>query len=488
MSRSIPKLTSLKTESKLRARLDELGIRLPLSSEAPADVLSAPLELRDGVAGTRKVGNRFAILPMEGWDATIDGRPTELVRRRWRRFGESGAKLIWCEATAVRVDGRAHPKQLPRDPGATTEPGNLRHGLVEAHRARFGQTDDLVVGLQLTHSGRWARPDGTQQPRTAFRHPWLDGRVHADETSVFSDEELAELSDDYIAAAVRARDAGFDFVDVKHCHGYLLHELLAPDAREGDYGGSMAGRTRFLRDVVAGIREQAPELHIAVRLSAFDFAPFSKSEDGVGICEADSGYPHAFGGDGSGVGINLDESNAFLSELEALGIGLVCITAGSPYYCPHIQRPAAYPPSDGYLPPEDPLVGVARMLAATRELSLAHPDLTIVSSGLSYMQEWLPRVGAGAVEQGAGQLVGLGRIALSYPELPADVLASQELKRGKICRTFSDCTTAPRNGLISGCYPLDPHYKSMKDAKRVAKLRTDAARTRPAKGGGPSDS
>jgi len=476
MSRKIPKLTSLKTETQLRARLDNLDIQLPLASARPRDILGAPLELRDRVTGTRQVGNRFAILPMEGWDATLDGRPTPLVRRRWRRFGESGAKLIWCEATAVRADGRANPNQLLLDEGATDELAALRGELVEAHRARFDRTDDLVVGLQLTHSGRWARPDGTPHPRTVFSHPWLDRRVRADKASVFSDAELAQLSKDYVAAAVRARDAGFDFVDIKHCHGYLLHELLAARERDGDYGGSMAGRTRFLRDVVAGIRQQAPELHIAVRLSAFDFAPFSRGEDGVGVSEAEGTYPHAFGGDGSGVGIDLTESNAFLDELEALGVGLVCITAGSPYYCPHIQRPAAYPPSDGYWSPEDPLVSVARILEATRELSLAHPDLTIVTSGLSYMQEWLPLVGAGAVEQGAGQLVGLGRIALSYPELPADVLASQPLQRKKICRTFSDCTTAPRNGLISGCYPLDPHYKSMKDAKRVTELRAEAAR------------
>ena len=281
MSRNIPKLTSLKTETKFRARLDELGIQLPLSSTAPVDILSRPLSLRDGVAGNRQVGNRFAILPMEGWDATVDGRPTELVRRRWRRFGESGAKLIWCEATAVRSDGRANANQLLLDSGGTGPLGDLRRELVEAHQARFGRTDDLVVGLQLTHSGRWARPDGTPHPRTAFVHPWLDRRVNADETSVFSDDELSELTKDYVAATVRARDAGFDFVDVKHCHGYLLHELLATQGREGEYGGTMSGRTRFLREVVSGIRKAAPELHIAVRLSAFDFAPFRMGEDGT---------------------------------------------------------------------------------------------------------------------------------------------------------------------------------------------------------------
>ena len=56
--------------------------------------------------------------------------------------------------------------------------------------------------------------------------------------------------------------------------------------------------------------------------------------------------------------------------------------------------------------------------------------------------------------------VGLGRMVLAYPELPADVLQGRPLQRRRICRTFSDCTSAPRAGLVSGCYPLDPHYKN----------------------------
>jgi 2,4-dienoyl-CoA reductase-like NADH-dependent reductase (Old Yellow Enzyme family) len=147
--------------------------------------------------------------------------------------------------------------------------------------------------------------------------------------------------------------------------------------------------------------------------------------------------------------------------LSELGIQFVCTTAGSPYYNPHIQRPALFPPSDGYLPPEDPMVGVARQINATSKLKAEHPDLFFVGSAYSYLQEWLPNVGQGVIRDSAADFIGLGRMVLSYPELPADVLSGKPMARKKICRTFSDCTTAPRNGMVSGCFPLDPFYKKM---------------------------
>jgi 2,4-dienoyl-CoA reductase-like NADH-dependent reductase (Old Yellow Enzyme family) len=164
---------------------------------------------------------------------------------------------------------------------------------------------------------------------------------------------------------------------------------------------------------------------------------------------------------------SLDPARAFLRTLVETGIDWVCITAGSPYYNPHIQRPALFPPSDGYLPPEDPLVGVARQIAAVGVLKREFPTLVIVGSGYSYLQEWLPHVGQAAVRTGMTDFVGLGRMVLSYPEMPLDVLAGRPLKRASICRTFSDCTSAPRNGLVSGCFPLDPFYKQHPHASEL---------------------
>lgn len=467
-----PKVASLRTAEAFRSRLDELGLSLGFDEEIAAAGESPLAQSLD--CGVRTVGNRFCILPMEGWDGETDGRPTELTRRRWRRFGESGAKLIWGgEAVAVRHDGRANPNQLMLNDATALQIESLRKELVDAHQERFGTTDDLLVGLQLTHSGRFARPNDKKrlEPRVAYRHPILDNRAGvADDGAVLSDDDLDSLVDDFIVNAARAQKIGFEFVDVKHCHGYLGHELLSGFDRPGKYGGDFEGRTRLLRNVVAGIRSEAPGLAIGVRLSVFDFFPFRMGESGVGEPEGSGDYRYAFGGDGTGLGIDLTETQQFLNLLKELGIKLLCTTAGSPYYNPHIQRPAAFPPSDGYQPPEDPLVGVTRQIAATAMLKREHPELVVVGSGYSYLQDWLPQVGQRVVREGGADSIGLGRMVLSYPELPADVLDGKGLTRKLICRTFSDCTTAPRNGMVSGCYPLDAYYKDRPERAKLQEL------------------
>jgi 2,4-dienoyl-CoA reductase-like NADH-dependent reductase (Old Yellow Enzyme family) len=234
----------------------------------------------------------------------------------------------------------------------------------------------------------------------------------------------------------------------------------------------LAARTTFLRRCVEAVRAAAPGLDVGVRVSMFDLVPHRPAEGtGVGEPELDAGagYRHAFGGDGTGLGADLTEPRALLDLLaDELDVRLVCVTAGSPYYVPHVQRPAFFPPSDGYLPPEDPLVGVARLLAATAELKAHRPDATIVGTGYSYLQEWLPQVAAGVLRDGGADWIGLGRMVLSYHDLPNDLRLGRPLDRRRICRTFSDCTTAPRNGLVSGCWPLDPFYKSREDRPLLA--------------------
>ena len=470
-----PRVASFKTAGALRAHLQAIGAALPFDDtlDAPASSpLAAPFE-RDGL----RAGNRFCILPMEGWDGTAGGEPTALTTRRWERFGISGAKLIWGgEAVAVQHDGRANPNQLVLTPATQRAIAGLRDTLVGAHRDRFGANADrdLAIGLQLTHSGRYARPSekARPEPQVAYHHPQLDRRFPAG-VRLLSDDDLDRLADTFVAAARMAFDAGYQFVDVKHCHGYLGHELLSARARAGRYGGSLENRTRFLRTVVDGIRVTVPGLAIAVRLSAFDMGPFRKSESGVGVAE-DGGPLSVFGALDSGaedMDAALADARELLARLEALQIRWVCITAGSPYYNPHMQRPALFPPSDGYQPPEDPLVGVARQIDATARLKRAFPSLAIVGSAYTYLQEWLPHVAQHTVRAGMTDFVGLGRMVLSYPGLPADVLAGRPLQRKLVCRTFSDCTTGPRLGLVSGCYPLDDFYKEHPDAERLKALK-----------------
>ncbi|HTV00159.1 MAG TPA: hypothetical protein VMF13_06460 [Luteitalea sp.] len=478
MTRSYPRIAALKTADLFKAHVASLGITLPFDDvleRAPESPLAEATTTSAGLAG-----NRFSILPMEGWDGTPDGRPSDLTLRRWRRFGESGAKLIWGgEAFAVRHDGRANPNQLCLGPTSEADLVDLRQELIAGHETTGLDTRDLVIGLQLTHSGRYARPDADKRPKplAAYPHPVLDRRVSPDgPVPLLSDDDLDDLTARLVQAAVLAQRAGYTFVDVKHCHGYLGHELLSARTREGRFGGDFAGRTRLLRQTVEGIRRDAPGLAVGVRLSAFDTTPFRKGPGDIGEAEASQpGYPYAFGRwDGTAAMPDLADTREFLTLLGELGIDLVCLTAGSPYYNPHIQRPATFPPSDGYQPPEDPLVGVARQIAVTAALKREFPQLRIVGSAYSYLQDWLANVGQAVVRSGGADFIGLGRMVLSYPDLPLDVLRGQALKRKAICRTFSDCTTGPRNGLISGCFPLDPFYTAHPDHARLKAVKAGA--------------
>jgi NADPH2 dehydrogenase len=487
--RNYTPIGGLRSVAEFKTHAESLGLTIPCDSELESDAL-APLAQTLDCKG-RIIGNRFCIHPMEGWDATADGRPSDCTFRRWRHFGLSGAKLIWGgEAVAVRHDGRANPNQLLLNEQTKAEIACLRETLVTAHREACGRTDDLLVGLQLTHSGRYSCPNEKlrSEPRILYHHPFLDARVKADDDyPLLSDGEIRQIIEAFHQAARTAWELGFDFVDVKHCHGYLGHEFLSARTRPGDYGGSFANRTRFLREVVEGIRSEAPGLEIGVRLSAFDTVPYSPDAEsfvsgqmGVGVPEPyEDRLPYLWG---FGVDAehpeqyDLSEVRQYLALLSELNIKLVNISGGSPYYNPHLQRPALYPPSDGYQPPEDPLIGVARQMEVTRALKASFPDLLFVGSGYTYLQEFLPFVAQAAVREGWVDSVGLGRMVLSYPEMPLDVISGRGLERKRICRTFSDCTTAPRNGLPSGCYPLDPHYKQARTAAQLKEIKASVRR------------
>jgi len=445
-----------------------------LEPAGPNGALASPLVHRG-----HTLANRFCIHPMEGWDGTRAGLPSEHTRRRWRNFGKSGAKLIWGgEAFAVREDGRANPGQLFLNPdedmrGALHE---LREEIREGHREAGENPDELYIGLQLTHSGRFARPDGEAAPRIACAHPILDPRYGVDaESALLSDAELEAIGDLFVESARHAQAAGFDFVDVKCAHGYLLHELLGAHSREGTYGGTFENRTALFQRIVRGIREACPDLEIGVRVSLCDLFPFSPGDGRIGEpsgWETHVPYRHGFGVDESDPrSFAFDEPARFLTLLRELDITLVNVSLGSPYYCPHVQRPAAYPPSDGYLPPEDPLYSVIRHLRVLRQCKAAFPDLVFVGTGYSYLQEYLPHVAEFEVAAGHVDFVGLGRMVLSYPELPLDVLRGAPLDRKRICRTFSDCTTGPRKGLLSGCFPLDPYYKALPEAALLKEIK-----------------
>jgi 2,4-dienoyl-CoA reductase-like NADH-dependent reductase (Old Yellow Enzyme family) len=471
-----PRVAQLKTAEQFRNHLEAQAIKLDFDEELIAGEAS-PFARGHQLRSGNRIGNSFCILPMEGWDGTADGKPSDLTKRRWENFAISGAKLLWgCEAVAVRHEGRANPNQLLMNESNLSDFEGLYQLVDKAHNERFGNSGDLLTGLQLTHSGRFSKPNSKTQmePKILYRHPVLDKKFGIPKDyPIMTDGDLNELVGDYIRAAVLSQKAGFRFVDIKHCHGYLGHELLSAYDREGIYGQSLENRCRFLREIVAGIRSEAPGLEIGVRMSIFDWMPFQKGLEEIGIPAVQGMYKYAFGADQTGLTTDLTEPFGFLEELKKLDIELLCTTAGSPYYNPHIQRPAIFPPSDGYMPPEDPLAGVARQIEATAEVKKAFPNFYVVGSAYSYLQEWLPNVAHEVLRTGKADSIGLGRMVLSYPDLPADLLAGDSMKRGKICRTFSDCTTAPRNGMISGCFPLDPFYKKMEEFGRLKELKAE---------------
>jgi NADPH2 dehydrogenase len=395
-----------KSVADLEAENTRLGLDLRFSDDFAR--LFRPVAV-----GPLTAGNALCVQPMEGCDGTLDGQPGELTLRRYRRFGAGGAKLIWGEAAAVVEEGRANPRQLLVNEQTLPGLADIVAVCRQAHREANGDDSDLVIGLQLTHSGRYSyRP------------------------TPVGDEYLDRLVDHYVAAAKLAVRAGFQFVDVKQCHGYLLNELLGARNRPGKYSGDYENRTRLAHYIVAAVRAAVPGLLVATRLSVFD------------------GVPNGWGSD-------LSEPLRYIGELRQLGVTLVNVTLGNPYTSPHLVRPFETPPPDGYEPPEHPLVGVDRHFRLTAMVQAAYPDLPVVGSGYSYLQEFLPHAAAANVRDRRCTFAGAGRATLAQPDFARQIRDHGKLDRKRVCRTFSYCTALMRakhnefGQFVAGCPPFD---------------------------------
>jgi NADPH2 dehydrogenase len=274
MTTHYPKIAQLKDVAAIRARLAELNLELPLDDEILTAEAGSPMA-ESLQLGKHTLKNRWCIHPMEGWDAHTDGSPSEHTIRRWQNFGKSGAALIWGgEAAAVCEQGRANPNQTLATEGNRAGLATLLAAVTDAHQQACGDIDGFLVGLQLTHSGRFCRPNSKRlEPRIAYHHPLLDEKFNIDSDDpsvVLTDDDVERLIDAFVAAAGLAKSVGYQFVDVKSCHGYLLHEFLSARARPGKFGGDFAGRTRFLKTVIGRIQNEHSDLTVVVRLSCFD--------------------------------------------------------------------------------------------------------------------------------------------------------------------------------------------------------------------------
>jgi len=424
----------LKTLEALVAKIEELGLDLPLEADP------SPLSRRVRI-GRRETPNALAIHPMEGCDGTAEGKPDELTLRRYLRFARGGAGLLWFEATAVAREGRANPRQLLLKPENAADFAALRERALAAGREANGSSYEPFTVLQLTHSGRYSRPLDRPAPILAHHDGVLDKVLGLPEDyPLIRDKELDRLQDRYVEAARLVYQCDFDSVDIKSCHRYLISELLAAHTRPGRYGGSFENRTRLLLSVVRRIREELPALELTIRLNVYDGHPYPW---GWGVSREDPGRP------------DLSEPLRLIGLLQEAGVAAINITAGNPYFTPHINRPFDANVTGGYTPDEHPLQGVARLIHLARQVKQSYPDLVVVGTGYSWLRQYLGHVAAAIIRRGWADLVGVGREAFAYPDFARDLLTKGEMDPRRACITCSRCTQIMRDHGRTGCVPFD---------------------------------
>lgn len=421
-----------KTREDLLGKARALGLDLPF--QASIDPLFDKVRI-----GSKWVPNRLAVQPMEAADGLPDGSPGELTFRRYRRYAEGGSGLIWFEATSVVQDGRSNPHQLMLNRRTLDSFKRLVERTRQAAQRALGINHDPYLVLQLTHSGRFSRPEGKSSGKVACFNPYLDEPGEA--PTLFSDEDLDRLKNTFIEAVDLAYDAGFDAVDIKACHGYLLHNLLGACTRaDSRYGGSFENRARFLIDCIQIARRDFPRIAVAVRLSAADRIP----------------HPYGFGmADDGSDRIDLSESKKLIRQLIEAGCRLLNITAGIPLIFPHISRPYNRPMSGSDRPKEHPLEGVVRLINLAGDLQREFPSVPLVSSGYSWLRQFWPHVGAAVIQEGKASFIGLGRSSFAYPEAPRDLMATGKIDPRKACISCSRCSELLRRGRPSGCAVRD---------------------------------
>ena len=383
--------------------------------------------------------NRVVFNPMEGCDGTPEGGVGDLTRRRYLRFAKSGAGIVWLEATSVSAECRANPRQLFLNDRTADSFKRLLDDMRETAVRTTGEAPLIV--LQSTNSGRYSKPDGTPEPLVAYRNPvWEKGKEDLDYT-VVTDAYCRELAEKYSGAARLAAMTGFDGIDVKCSHGYLINEFLSAFDRPGDYGGCFENRTRLFFDCFdAALSSAGADMFVTTRLNACDCFP----------------YPYGFGCDRDG-NIDLSETTRIIGMLADRGVRLVNLTLGNPYLIPHINRPCVGAPEQGE-------TGLKRIYGVCRELQGAFPDIYFVMPGLSFPAEKSVDYAEAALLDGACSLAGWGRMTFAYPDFYTDWLNTGRLDRSECCLACGKCTQLMRAGTVAGCPIRDketymPYYR-----------------------------
>lgn len=386
----------------------------------------------------REVKNRIVFHPMEGCDGKENGAIDELTRRRYLRFARSGAGIIWFEATAVCAEGRANPRQLYLNE-ETKE--SFRSLIAEIKKTAIDACGFApIIIVQLTHSGRFSKPNGTPEPIVAYRNShWETGKEN--QPYVIADDEYCSLiPSKYAEAAHLAQEVGFDGIDVKCCHGYLFNEFLSATQRKGIYGGCLENRTKLYFDCIDSVKNAAKDLFVTTRLNACDCFP----------------HPYGYGVNDKNE-IDLTETKIIIAELEKKGVELINLTLGNPYLIPHINRPCINAPEDGS-------VGMKRIYGVTKELNEAFPNVKFIASGLSFEGENALDYAAQIISDGVADFAGFGRMTFAYPDFYIDYLKNGRLDKSKVCIKCSKCSQLMRNATVAGCPVRDsevymPYYQ-----------------------------
>ncbi|MCX6254150.1 MAG: hypothetical protein NTV31_06680 [Bacteroidia bacterium] len=413
-----------KNKNELLQKALALGFELPYSDDVSSLFSLASIE-------GFYIPNRLVVQPMEGYDSDAAGFPSALTKRRYLRYAGGGSGIIWYEAVAVSADGRSNPHQLWINKNNSALFASLND---EVRREADQLKISPLLVVQLTHSGRYSKPDGSPQPLVAALNNILDKGI----PYVLTDDDLKRIQDQYVTAAKLAANSGFDAIDIKACHGYLIIELLAARSRRKSiYGGEdPANRFRFMLETIGRIKAEIPGKIITTRLNISDL------------------YQGGFGVDKDNRP-DFSESILLVEELRARGIKLINISMGSPYVNPHVTRPYDNPLPGQQIPAEHPLEGVYKMIEGTSLFQKRFPELFFIGSAYSYLRQFAPNVGAAVLKNGDASFIGLGRSSFAYPSLPLDLIKHGKAHPSKTCITCSGCTRLISNQRPGGCVIRD---------------------------------
>jgi len=442
-----------KTLNDLKKKINKLGIEIPMNPNV--EILKQNLTCNNII-----IPNRLAVQPMEGFDANLDGTPGKLTFRRYKRYARGGAGLIWFEATAINKNCCSNPHQLV----LSEENSNKFNELVMSTRdicnntlKDLGFENQCVLILQLNHSGRYSIIKNEKYPIRAYHNSVLDDAKNISKKAgiVVSDNELEDLEKEWVQKAILAKEVGFDGIDIKACHGYLISELFGSRLRtDSKYGGkSLENRSRFFLNIMkklGRIFKKDKDFLLTTRMGVYDGLPYP---NGFGVkANKNKTFPAS---------IDLSEPMEIINMIYKLGIRLINISAGNPHYRPHITRPYNIAIKGSKLPNEHPLFGVNRIIELTSSVKKRIPeDMIIIGSGYSYLRQFGSYIAAGMIHEKKVDICGFGRMALANPTFPKQIFQEGFINKKQVCITCSKCSELMKLGKNIGCVTRDPKYQN----------------------------